>query len=165
MSYVEGHALNRYSIPALLLFVTLGSPAIAAPPATVAGAEVVASASERYVATSELELAKVVATMREFMRDRRNMRKAMAIMQASQAYEALTAAGYEAARSSAGEDKELLRALDDYRRYQSHLTHGGLGNADEAEWDGMVAESGRLGELVRAAARRRPGPAGAVATP
>ena len=145
-------ALVRYLFP-LALYVALIGPAAAAVPTLVSGTESAISPSEQYVTASEPELDKMIVMMREFMRDPKNMRKAMAIMQADNAFQAVATAGYRAAKASAGDDKELNFALDNYRQYLLELTHGGLGNADEADWDKLVAEARRLGELVKAAAR------------
>jgi hypothetical protein len=144
--------LVRYSL-ALVLFISLVSPTFAVSSLPVAGSETTVSASDHYVATSEQQLDKMLVVMRAFMRDQKNMRKALAVMQADNNFEAVAAAGYSAAKASAGDNKELNLALDNYRQYQTTLTHGGLGNADEADWDKMVAECKRLGELVKAAAR------------
>ena len=129
---------------------------MSATPPPVAGTEVGASASERYVADTERALDELIGVMRQFMRDRKNMHKAIAIMQATEDFETVAAAGFRAAKASAGDNRELNFALDNYRQYLLDLTHGRLGNADEADWDKLVAEARRLGELVRAAARTRP---------
>ena len=138
----------------LILFLGFAaSTSVSAAAIFVTRSTAASSASEQYVAASEQGLEKLIVVMREFMRDQKNMGKAMAIMAATREFEANTAAGYDAARASAGDNKELLAALESYRQYQVELTHGRLGNADEKDWDGMVAESGRLAEAVRAAAR------------
>lgn len=138
----------------LILFLGFAASASAgAATISATSSSATGSASELYVATSEHGLEKLIVVMREFMRDQKNMGKAMAIMAETREFEANTAAGFDAARASAGDNKELLAALESYRQYQVELTHGRLGNADENDWDGMVAESGRLAEAVRAAAR------------
>jgi hypothetical protein len=137
----------------LVFLVFAASASVNAAPISVASSSATGSASEQYVAASEQGLEKLIVVMREFMRDQKNMGKAMAIMAATREFEANTAAGYDAAKASAGDNKELLAALESYREYQVELTHGRLGNADENDWDGMVAESRRRGEVVRAAAR------------
>lgn len=145
-------------LAALLALAMLAGPATAKPSIPPEQAAPAASACDAYVSVSEQALLQMIGSMRAFMRDNKNVQKAMASIQAIKSFEETTQAAYANAKASITAGTDLDHALDAYREYQSTL-YRTIGEADESEWDRLVAGQNALAPAVRAAARHVAGPA------